>query len=181
MTWKSEPGVNSGDRSATVIVVSGVSGAGKSTVGRVLADHLGWPFAEGDDLHPAANIAKMRRGEPLDDHDRVPWLDAVAAWIGARATAAEPGVITCSALRRAYRDRLRVAHPHLWFVHLAPAPEVLGARLATRAGHFMPPDLLASQLGLVESLESDEPGVMMSSGGALVEVVADILRAMPVR
>jgi gluconokinase len=147
----------------TVVVVMGVAGSGKTTVARLLAQRLGWIFAEADDFHSAANVAKMSAGTPLTDEDRGPWLEAVRAWLDGC-----PGdaVITCSALRRRYRDVLRGAHSRVRFLHLAGSPETLRGRLAARAGHFMPVSLLESQLATLEPLEPDEDGVV-------VDVVAD--------
>ena len=128
-----------------IVVVMGVSGAGKTTIGQALAAALGWPFVEADDLHPPANVAKMARGEPLDDADRAPWLEAVAA----RMRALDDGVVACSALRARYRDVLRV-RPDVRFVLLDVPPALLEERLAARRGHFMPPSLLTSQLATLE-------------------------------
>jgi len=139
-----------------VVVVMGVSASGKSTLGVALAERMGWPFKEGDDLHPPANVAKMRAGQPLDDADRAPWLDRVAAWIAERSAAGEGGVITCSALKRIYRDRLRQARADLAFVLPDPPEAVLRARIAKRKGHFMPPSLLTSQLGTLERPDDGE-------------------------
>ncbi|MDM4762422.1 gluconokinase [Galbitalea sp. SE-J8] len=137
----------------------GVAGSGKSTLAATLAERLGWPFAEGDALHPEANVAKMAAGTPLTDEDRWPWLERVAAWIRQREEAGEPGVVTCSALKRAYRDVLRT--PNSAFVYLHGPREVLAERLATRSGHFMPPSLLDSQLDTLEPLETDEVGIQV--------------------
>jgi gluconokinase len=128
-----------------IVVVMGVSGAGKSTAGRALADALGYPFLEGDDLHPAANVAKMASGVPLDDDDRAPWLDAIAAQLRAMPD----GVVACSALKAAYRARLRV-RPDVRFVLLDVPEAELERRLRARKGHYMPPSLLASQLQTLE-------------------------------
>jgi gluconokinase len=143
-----------------LVVVMGVSASGKSTVGAELADELGVPFVDGDDLHPVANIAKMAAGHPLDDADRMPWLDIV----GARLAAAEHQgglVVACSALKRAYRDRIRAAAPGVVFVHLSGDPETLARRASERTGHFMPPSLLRSQLATLEPLAADEPGIVL--------------------
>ena len=128
-----------------VLVVMGVSGVGKTTLAKALAERLGWPFQEGDDLHPAANIAKMKAGIPLDDADRAPWLTAVGAWIDGQLGAGRSGVITCSALKRAYRDRLTGGRPRVVFVFDQLGEKAAAERIAGRKGHFMPPSLLASQ------------------------------------
>lgn len=138
----------------SAVVMMGVSGAGKSTIARRLADELGWDFAEGDDLHPPANVAKMAAGEPLTDADREPWLAAVAGWIEAEITAGRHGVITCSALKRSYRDRLR--RPEVLFVFLSVPRAELERRLQHRMGHYMPASLLDSQLETLEPPTSDE-------------------------
>jgi gluconokinase len=142
---------------APVVVVMGVSGAGKSTVGALLAERLGVPYAEADAFHSPANVAKMAAGVPLDDDDRLPWLDAIGAW--AFAHRAGGGVVSCSALKRSYRDRLRAAAPGLLFLHLSGDRELIAGRMAARAGHFMPASLLDSQLATLEPLQADEAGV----------------------
>jgi gluconokinase len=149
---------------AQVLVVMGVSGSGKSTLAVELAARLGWDFAEGDDLHSPANVAKMAAGHPLTDADRAPWLAAVAAWIDAELAAERSGVITCSALKRRYRDRLR--RPGVRFVYLDVAPDELARRLQRRAGHFMPAGLLASQLADLEPPGPDEAAVAVHPGRA---------------
>jgi gluconokinase len=141
----------------TVLVVMGVSGVGKTTLAKAIAERLGWPFEEGDDLHPAANIAKMKAGIPLTDADRGPWLDAIAAWIDGQLRAGRPGVITCSALKRAYRDRLAAGRPRVVFVFDQLGEEAAAKRIAGRTGHFMPPSLLASQFADLEPPGPDEP------------------------
>jgi gluconokinase len=138
------------------IVVMGVSGSGKSTVGAALAQRLRVPFADADDFHPAANIAKMTAGHALDDDDRRPWLDSIGEWLAAHA---DGGVMSCSALKRVYRDQLREHCAELDFLHLAGTPEVIGRRQASRPGHFMPASLLASQFETLEPLAPDERGV----------------------
>lgn len=140
-----------------VAVVMGVAGTGKSTVGELLADELGVPYAEADAFHPPANIAKMSAGAPLGDRDREPWLDAIGAW--AAEHAAVGGVVSCSALKRAYRDRLRVAAPGVFFVHLTGDRSLIAARLEQRRDHFMPSALLDSQFATLEPLQPDEGGV----------------------
>ena len=133
-----------------IVVLMGVSGSGKTTVGRLLADQLGWAFVEGDDFHPPANVAKMRSGEPLTDADRMPWLRALRAKIDALAVAGESAVATCSALRQAYRDVLARGRPEVRFVWLTAPPGVIRERLERRIGHYMPPSLLESQLETLE-------------------------------
>jgi len=132
----------------------GVSGVGKTTIGQHLAARLGAQFLEGDDFHPAANVAKMRRGEPLDDDDRRPWLETLAAELARRAAAGERIVLACSALRRRYRDLLRAGGAAIQFVYLAGDPDFIRQRLASRHGHYMPASLLDSQFATLE-----EPGV----------------------
>ncbi|RAJ31954.1 gluconokinase [Kitasatospora sp. SolWspMP-SS2h] len=144
-----------------VIVVMGVSGVGKTTVARLLADRLDLPYAEADDFHPAANIAKMSAGTPLDDRDRQPWLRALGGWLGERAAAGSGGVVTCSALKRDYRDLLRAACPDAFFLHLSGSHDLVGDRLAHRTGHFMPPALLDSQYADLEPLQPDEHGTVL--------------------
>lgn len=138
------------------IVVMGVSGSGKSTVGAALAQRLRVPFADADDFHPPANIAKMTAGHALDDDDRRPWLDSIGAWLAAHA---DGGVMSCSALKHVYRDQLREHCANVEFLHLAGTPEVIGRRQASRPGHFMPASLLASQFETLEPLAPDEHGV----------------------
>jgi gluconokinase len=157
-----------------VVVTMGVSGSGKTTIGRALAGRLGLAFVDGDDLHPAANIAKMKRGEPLDDADRAPWLTAVAAWIVNRGEAG--GVVSCSALKRAYRDRLR--GPGVRFVYLEGAKELIAARMAGRKGHFYPPSLLQSQFDDLEPPTPDEQAIVVCIDQSVSEIVEEIVRAL---
>jgi gluconokinase len=164
----------------TCIVVMGVSGSGKSTVAAGLVERLGWEFAEGDDFHPPANVDKMRSGTPLDDEDRWPWLRTLAAWIGEHERAGTSAVVTCSALKRAYRDVLREGHPSVWFAHVTADRELLSERVERRTGHYMPPSLLDSQLALLEPLGDDEPGAAISGAGAPEEVVAQLLDVLAV-
>jgi gluconokinase len=139
------------------IVVMGVSGSGKSTVGAALAQRLRVPFADADDFHPPANVAKMTAGEALDDDDRYPWLETIGEWLARHN--GDGGVMSCSALKRKYRDQLRRRCPDTVFLHLSGTPEVIGKRQASRPGHFMPASLLASQFETLEPLEADERGV----------------------
>lgn len=141
------------------IVVMGVSGSGKSTVGAALAQRLRVPFADADDFHPAANIAKMTAGQSLNDDDRWPWLDTIGEWL---ADHPDGGVMSCSALKHVYRDQLRRRCPQVEFLHLAGTPELIGRRQASRPGHFMPASLLASQFETLEPLAADENGVDIS-------------------
>ncbi len=140
----------------TILVVMGVAGCGKTTVGEAIAAELGWRFQEGDALHPPANVAKMAGGTPLTDDDRWPWLatiaDVMATW---RATG-QSGVVTCSALKRAYRDALRRGHTDVRILHLAGTRDLIAGRLASRRGHFMPPALLDSQYAALEPPGADE-------------------------
>jgi len=146
------------------LVLMGVSGCGKSTVAGVLAGQLGWDFGEGDDLHPPENVAKMAAGHPLTDEDRWPWLDRVAAWIRERTDCGRPGIITCSALKRSYRDVL--PGEHVVFVFLDGTKEQIAARLAVRHGHYMPSVLLDSQFADLERPGPDEPAVRIDIGPA---------------
>ncbi|WKN49327.1 gluconokinase [Nocardioides sp. Arc9.136] len=141
-----------------LLVVMGVSGSGKSTVGAALAQRLRVPFADADDFHPEANIAKMSRGEALDDSDRWPWLEVIGDWL---ADHPDGGVMSCSALRRKYRDQLRHHAPATTFVLLEGAREVIERRQASRPGHFMPASLLTSQYATLEPLEPDEDGIVI--------------------
>ncbi|MGH3704754.1 MAG: gluconokinase [Agromyces sp.] len=150
------------------IVVMGVSAVGKSTVGRSLAERLGVPFRDADELHPASNMAKMSSGSALDDADREPWLDAVGAELEAAVTGV---VMACSALKHGYRDRLRDAAPSTVFVHLHGSDALLAARAAARVDHFMPASLLGSQLAVLEPLGADEAGITIDVGGAPADIV----------
>ncbi len=156
-----------------VLVVMGVSGTGKSTVAGMLAGRLGWDLEEGDDLHPAANVAKMASGQPLTDEDRWPWLDKIAAWIQLHTESATPGIVTCSALKKVYRDRLRA--PGVAFVHLDGSRQVIGERLSKRLDHFMPSSLLDSQLATLEPLSADEVGVVVPLGRKPKDEVKEIM------
>ncbi|MFH9015361.1 gluconokinase [Streptomyces sp. NPDC017943] len=153
-----------------LVVVMGVSGSGKTTVGRLLAERLGVGCAEGDDFHPASNVAKMRAGRPLDDTDRGPWLDKVAQWLVDHADSG--GVVTCSALKRRYRDRLASAAPSVFFLHLDGSPELIAARITARRGHFMPPELLRSQVADLEPLGEEERGAAVPIDGTPQQTAA---------
>ncbi len=156
-----------------VLVVMGVSGCGKSTVAAILAGQLGWDLEEGDDLHPASNVAKMEAGTPLTDEDRWPWLEKVADWIRDHTNAGLPGVITCSALKRSYRDVLR--GEHVVFVHLAGSKETIARRLNARLDHYMPGSLLDSQLATLEPPGPDENALVVNLGRRPAEEAAEII------
>jgi gluconokinase len=158
-----------------VIVLMGVSGSGKTTVGVPLAQALGGEFVEGDDYHPPANVAKMRQGIPLDDADRRPWLEALAAEIGNWLDAGRTVVLACSALKRSYRAILRGGRAGVRFVHLKGNAALLRARLAERRGHYMPASLLDSQLA---TLEEPQDAIVVAIDQPLAEIVARILSAL---
>ncbi|MBD0838014.1 gluconokinase [Streptomyces sp. TRM68416] len=159
-----------------VVVVMGVSGTGKTTIGSLLAARLGVPYAEGDDFHPPANIAKMSAGTPLTDADRWPWLDAIGTWAHGRAGLG--GVVSCSALKRAYRDRLRAAAPDVVFVHLAGDRALIEDRMSHRQGHFMPAALLDSQFATLQPLQPDEAGVTVDVAGSPEEITERSVAAL---
>jgi len=163
-------------RPAPLVLVMGVSGAGKSTLGAMLAAALGVAFADADAFHPPANVAKMAAGTPLTDADRWPWLAAIGAWMDAQRPSG--GVVTCSALKRSYRDRLRAACPDLRLIHLDGAPELIGARQAARAGHFMPPSLMASQFATLEPPGPEEDAIILSVAPPPDQVVRAALAAL---
>ncbi|SDU68761.1 gluconokinase [Gordonia westfalica] len=158
------------------VVVMGVSGSGKSTVGAALAQRLRVPFADADDFHSAANIAKMSAGQPLDDDDRRPWLESIGAWL---AEHGDGGVMSCSALKHTYRDRLRGHEPSVAFAHLAGSVEVIARRQASRPGHFMPSALLTSQFVTLEPLTSDERGVTVDVDQSVDAIVDALVASLP--
>ena len=158
------------------VVVMGVSGSGKSTIGALIADALGVPFLDADALHPRSNIEKMAAGHPLTDADRWPWLAVVGRRL---AAAGESGaVIACSALKRSYRDAIAAQAPDVVFVHLDGPAHVLGRRLEGRSGHFMPPSLLTSQLAALEPLGRGERGTTVDISGAVPDVVRTAVRGI---
>lgn len=156
-----------------VIVVMGVSGCGKSTIGRSLADALGWDFQEGDALHPPSNIDKMSAGIPLDDNDRWPWLDRIAAWIRDEGEHDRHGAVTCSALKRSYRDHLRRAADGVRFVYIEVSRAELERRVQQRL-HFMPASLLDDQLQTLERPSSDEDALTVSGEASITEMIAGV-------
>lgn len=176
---------NNADTSSTefqsprVLVIMGVSGTGKSTLGGLLAGQLGWDLAEGDDFHPAENVAKMASGTPLTDEDRWPWLDRVAEWVNGHAESGTHGIVTCSALRRVYRDR--IGGPGVLFVHLEGSRSLVSDRLSRRLDHFMPETLLGSQYATLEPLEDDERGIVISVDRSPRELARQIVRQLGLR
>lgn len=182
---------NSGDLSARlatatakvappVLVLMGVSGSGKSTVALELHRLLGWPFQEGDDLHPPANVEKMRSGQPLDDQDRQPWLEAVARWIDGQLAARQPGIVTCSNLKRAYRRITIGDRQGVRLVYLKGDRPEIGRRLDNRLHRYMPPSLLGSQFGTLEEPGPDERPITVAVEGTVAETVLDLLQRLAV-
>jgi carbohydrate kinase (thermoresistant glucokinase family) len=162
------------DRPA-VAVVMGVSGVGKTTVGRHLAERLGWKFAEGDSFHPPGNVAKMKSGQPLTDADRAPWLAAIADVIGGWLSRGECGVITCSALKRNYRRQIIADRCNVRLVYLDGSRELIARRLATRKDHFMPASLLDSQIATLEPPAADEDPITVGVDQPIEEIVERII------
>src|SRR5580698_7740443 len=162
--------------SPPILVMMGVSGSGKSTIAEELSARLGWPFQEGDSLHPESNIAKMKAGIALTDADRLPWLERVAAWIDRQRARGEPGVVTCSALKRSYRQIVIGDRPEVQLVYLRGSRELIAARVAERRGHFMPPSLLDSQFETLEEPGPDEDPLTVDIGGSADEVADEIVR-----
>jgi gluconokinase len=160
------------------IVVMGVSGSGKSTVGSALAQRLRVPFVDADTLHPPSNIAKMSAGEPLTDDDRYPWLERVGEWLTRHHGG---GVVSCSALKRKYRDQLRTHCASIEFLYLSGSPEVIGSRMAARPGHFMPAALLQSQFDALEPLGVGEAGVTADISQGVENIVDDFLAGLAAR
>ena len=154
------------------VVVMGVSGAGKTTVARGISDVTGLRFAEADEFHSEANVARMRSGVPLDDAARWPWLRDLADWMAARHAEGVSTVLACSALKRTYRDVLRQGPPDVEFVHLDGSAELIRERLNGRAGHYMPASLLDSQRAILEHLAPDESGVVLELALSPEELVA---------
>ena len=175
MSEERAPGKAAGQLPA-VLIVMGVSGSGKTTVGKLLAERLGWHYQEGDALHPPENVAKMSSGTPLTDADRMPWLNLIAARIDAWRSRGEAGVITCSALKRAYRDVIVGDRPDVGLVHLKGSRELIGRRMAARKGHFMPTALLDNQFATLQEPAPEERPIAVDIGGTPAEIVDEILR-----
>ena len=166
-------------KNGTALVVMGVSGSGKTTVAELLAKQLGWPFMEGDRLHPPANVEKMRQGIPLTDADRWPWLDRIGEELKSWAAAGKSGVLTCSALKRAYRDRIRSARPDVRFIYIKGSEALIAARVAARHHEYMPASLLRSQFDTLEEPTPDEPGVItVDAGGSVDKEVATVIATL---
>jgi gluconokinase len=162
----------------TILIITGVSGSGKTTIGTTLAEQLGWPFKEGDELHSPSNITKMHSGHPLDDRDRWPWLEKIADWIDSWRQAGTAGVITCSALKRSYRDFLTSGRPEVRVVYLHGEKAVIAARLAERKEHLMPRSLLDSQLAVLEEPDPDEELIRVEIDRLVGDIVAEIVREL---
>jgi carbohydrate kinase (thermoresistant glucokinase family) len=160
---------------ATILAIMGGSGSGKTTVAKELQRVLGWPFQEGDDLHPQANVEKMRSGQPLDDRDRLPWLQAVAHWIDGQLAANQPGIITCSNLKRAYREITIGARAGVTLVYLKGEKRIIYQRITNRQHHYMPPSLLKSQFETLEEPGEDEHPITVIVDGSIAETVLELL------
>ena len=177
----SAPGSEEGGGAADgppVLLITGVSGSGKTTVGSLLAGRLGWTYAEADAFHPEHNIAKMAAGHPLDDADREPWLEAIGAWIDETTRAGRPAVVTCSALKRAYRDKLRKGRPNVRLLYLDADPQTVGGRLATRSGHFFPAQLLASQFRDLQRPDPDEHALLVDVTATPEDIVERLIEGL---
>lgn len=160
------------------VVVMGVSGSGKTTVGKLLAERLGWQYQEGDALHPPENVAKMSSGTPLTDADRLPWLRRIAEKIDDWRARGESGVVTCSALKRAYRDIVVGDWPDVRLVHLKGSRDLIGRRMAARKGHFMPAALLDDQFATLQEPTPDERPIIVDIAGAPAAIVDEIVRRL---
>jgi carbohydrate kinase (thermoresistant glucokinase family) len=158
-----------------VLVIMGVSGSGKTTIGTALAERLDWNYQEGDAFHPATNVAKLQAGQPLRDEDRKPWLAAIAQWIDARRAAHMPGIVGCSALKRSYRYFLRAGRPQVWFVYLRVARAELQRRVETRHHEYMPASLLESQLRTLQEPAADEPRTLTIDVAGTIGDTADAI------
>jgi len=161
-----------------ILVIMGVSGAGKSAVGQELAARLGWPFEEGDALHPEANVAKMHAGIPLTDADRQPWLERVAVWIDGQRAKKQPGIITCSALKRSYRQIIIGDRPEVRLIYLRGGRDLIAQRLAGRTGHFMLASLLQSQLDTLEEPDPGEDALTVDVEPPPAQIAEEIIRLL---
>lgn len=169
------------ESAATHLVVMGVAGAGKTTLAEALSARLGWILAEADEFHPQSNIAKMNSGRPLDDQDRWPWLTAIRDWMTMQAEAGQCTVLTCSALKRSYRDLLSEARGNVIFLHLDGDPGLLNERIHNRTGHFMPSTLLPSQLATLEPLTEEERAtgsLVLDISRTPAQLVQDVLSSL---
>jgi ribose 5-phosphate isomerase A len=161
-----------------ILVIMGVSGVGKSSVAQELAARLGWPFEEGDALHPEANVAKMQAGIPLTDADRRPWLERIAAWIDEQRAKKQPGIITCSALKRSYRQIIIGDRPEVRLIYLRGGRDLIAQRLARRSGHFMPASLLQSQFDVLEEPDSGEHPLTLDVEPPASQIAGEIIRLL---
>ena len=165
----------------TILVMMGVSGAGKTTVGEALAQRLDWTCQEGDDFHPPANIAKMKAGQPLDDADRAPWLAKVEAWISDELAAGRSGIIACSALKRTYRNALVAGRRDVILVYLDGSEALIARRLRARRGHFMPPSLLPSQIAALQAPDPQEKPIVVQIDQPIAAQVDDVIESLAER
>ena len=165
-------------RRPAAILLMGVAGSGKSTIGAALSDQLGWPFRDADSFHPAANVAKMSAGVPLTDEDRWPWLAAIGTWLDERRATRQPGIVSCSALKRIYRARLLSGRPDVRLVFLKGDEALIGARMRNRTNHFMPPSLLTSQFATLEEPQPEERAMVVSVAATPPEIVAAIVAGL---
>ena len=161
-----------------VIVVMGVASSGKTSLGERLAERLGWPFRDADSFHPPENVAKMAGGTPLNDDDRKPWLAAIAAWIDDLRAKGEHGIVTCSALKRAYRQVIVGDRPDVALVYLKGSRDLIGRRMAARQHHFMPPALLDSQFAALEEPDADETPLVVSVEDSKDAIVQDVVERL---
>ena len=160
------------------LVFMGVSGSGKSTAALAVQERLGWEFAEGDDFHPPENVEKMSNDIPLTDDDRWPWLESLADWTAERDARGQPTIVSCSALKRSYRDVLRRGGEGTFFVHTTADKDLLLERMSSRRGHFMPPTMLDSQLETLEELEPDEAGMVIDAANPPSTIVSMVLQRL---
>mgnify|MGYP003593391853 CR=1 FL=1 len=170
--------ISNGTGKPAVIVVMGVASSGKTSLGERLAERLGWPFRDADSFHPPENVAKMSSGTPLTDEDRKPWLAAIAAWIDDLRTNGGNGIVTCSALKRAYREVIVGDRPDVTLVYLRGSRELIGQRMAARQHHFMPPALLDSQFATLEEPGADEKPLVVQVEASKEAIVAQVVREL---